>query len=48
MYQNTLFKHIFVAGCQITLPDVRASNGIAQVVDCVLLPPPPQCVVQLR
>ena len=44
VYQNTLFKHVFVAGCQITCPDLRASNGIVHIVDCVLLPPPPQYV----
>jgi uncharacterized surface protein with fasciclin (FAS1) repeats len=47
VYQNALFKHIFVAGCGLTVPDVRASNGILHVIDCALLPPPPQCVCAL-
>ncbi len=42
--QNALLKHVFIEGCQITVADMRAVNGIAHVVDCVLLPPPPQCV----
>jgi hypothetical protein len=48
VYQNLLFKHIFVAGCQITVPDVRASNGVLHVIDCALLPPPPQVLPSLR
>lgn len=44
VHQNALFKNVYVAGCQIVLPDLRAANGILHVVDCVLLPPPPQCV----
>ena len=48
VYQKAVFKHIFVAGCQITVPDVRAGNGVMHIVDCVLLPPPPQSVPTAR
>ena len=48
VYQKAIFKHVFVAGAQITQADVRASNGLLHVVDAVLLPPPPQALPTTR
>ena len=48
VYQKAVFKHIFVAGAQVTQADVRASNGLLHAVDAVLLPPPPQSLPTTR
>jgi len=48
VYQKAVFKHVFVAGAQVTQPDVRASNGLLHLVDAVLLPPPPQSLPTSR
>lgn len=40
--RGVIMRRVFVQGCQVTIPDVDAVNGVASAVDCVLLPPPPE------